>query len=306
MALTAVSRPPWAVTMMTMISSSNSLTFSSTSRPEMPGICISRRTSSGCSSRTSFRASSPLPAVRTSYPCFIRFCSRDQRIRCSSSTTIIFAFLIGAPLYLNGRVRHPRRGRSRLNGAGLKLNGKDRPLAVFAVDGQDPAVLGDEFVTDGEAETGALGLGGKERREDFPQDLRRDAGAGIGNADPDPLLPLFFQRSAGDGEYAPLPHCLERIQDQIEKHLLDLFGVHIDGGEIFIEFQPFFHVLPSPVLGGEHESFLQDGVHVDAGRLGLGRFAEKEQVIDRFVEPLDLFKDFVDDFRAGIGRRTIL
>src|SRR6266567_827568 len=185
MALTAVSRPPWAVTMMTMISSSNSLVFSSTSRPEMPGIWISRRTSSGCSSRTSFRASSPLPAVRTSYPCFLRFCSRDQRIRCSSSTTIIFAFLIGAPLCLNGRLRHPRHGKSRLPGAGLELDVKDRPLAVFAFDGKDPAVLGDELVTDGQAETGALGLGGKERREDFLQDLRGDAGAGIGDADSD-------------------------------------------------------------------------------------------------------------------------
>src|SRR6185369_65646 len=36
----------------------------------------------------------------TSYPCFLRFCSSDQRIRCSSSTTRIFIFLILNPLPL--------------------------------------------------------------------------------------------------------------------------------------------------------------------------------------------------------------
>ena len=64
-ALIAVSMVPWPEIMTTVVSGRRRLSSARVSRPSMRGIQMSRKTRSGISSATIFRASAPEPATLT-------------------------------------------------------------------------------------------------------------------------------------------------------------------------------------------------------------------------------------------------
>ena len=98
-----------------------------------------------------------------------RSASRESRTRGSSSTSRTVA--------LGAHVRHP---------GDRQADGEDRAPLRRAGLGRDlAAVLLEDLVADARPEAGAFadGLGREERVEDAAQDVGRDAGAGVGDAD---------------------------------------------------------------------------------------------------------------------------
>ena len=79
-----------------------------------------------------------------------------------------------------------------------------------------------------EAETGAVALGGVERPENVGQVLRRDAAAGVA----DNHAGTTLSRANLNTHCARLLHGLNCVQEQIQKHLVNLIAVVLDFGQI--------------------------------------------------------------------------
>src|SRR5215213_2032785 len=87
------------------------------------------------------------------------------------------------------------------------------------------AVVLDDRARDREADTHSQRLGGDEGLKELRGNLRRDARSAIGNRYFDKTGTL---RSCYDHQFAPIRpiHRFNRISDQIEQDLLDLYSVH--------------------------------------------------------------------------------
>src|SRR3954451_22214530 len=93
-------------------------------------------------------------------------------------------------------------------------------------------VVFDDFLADGEAEAGALGfallggaLGGEEGLEDLGEELFGDAGAGVDHLEAG-FLGLAAERGGLDREGAALAeHGVAGVDQEVEEHLLELYGV---------------------------------------------------------------------------------
>src|SRR5512134_2659864 len=131
-------------------------------------------------------------------------------------------------------------------------------------------MLAYDFVTNGQAEPGPLGLGSKERGEQFPQDLFRDSLAGISNGYSynKPVVRLGNLRRKR--KRPPAGHRLECVQDKIEEYLLNLLGIDVNIGQIFGNIQFLFYELPTLVLGSKNQGLFEDLVYVGIDKLRRG------------------------------------
>src|SRR5437763_7066776 len=179
----------WPVSMMTSGGFGRWWTRRRSSMPSMFGIEMSESSTSTLLSSRSLSAASPSGATRTSWPMRCNSFWRTSRRLDSSSATRMRA---GCRFSLNSvslSVRVFRRG---------QRNAEDRPAPDGRVNRDATAVLRNNTITDGEAETGAAPdlLRREERVEDALAYLHGDALPRVAHLDADPLtLLLIAQRT---------------------------------------------------------------------------------------------------------------
>ena len=162
-------------------------------------------------------------------------------------------------------------------------DGEGRALSRPVQGGDLAPVLEDDLLGDGQAEPGALGLGGDEELEDV-QPLRQPR-PGVVHAEPRPAV-----HEAALHPYPPsLGHGLDRVSEQVEQDLLHASAIEAQGGKGLPDPARFEAHSPRPRLGGEKP-------HDLLREVGQGGFVvvwavgprEKEEILDQGVQALDL------------------
>ncbi|MNV37307.1 hypothetical protein D3C71_1288220 [compost metagenome] len=102
----------------------------------------------------------------------------------------------------------------------------------------------DDALARDQPQPGAVGLGGEERIEQVRQGLRAHPGAFVGHRDAQPFLALAVAVGRrAQGQAAPLGHGLDRIQGQVQQHLLQLGVVGIHGQVVIGHVQVQAHLV---------------------------------------------------------------
>src|SRR4051794_21194093 len=230
--------------MMTGSSCCRSLICGNRSRPLCPGSARSRSTKSKFSSSRMRSPCSPSPAIRTWYPSRVSRSSRDSRIPASSSMTRMLAL----PGVLEERGADKFKGEST---SGMDRIPRQRKLKMEGCAGADRAlhvdfsrVFLDDAVGHGEAEPRAplvprlgSGLGGEEWIVDALQVLGSDAGAGIA----DQRFDMSVDQR-GHPQAAAAGHGFLGVQKEIEKDLLQLSGVAVNGRKLGCQIEVDLHL----------------------------------------------------------------
>src|SRR5450830_295825 len=192
-----------------------SLTSESNCGPSMPGIRQSLMTRSISSCSSTSRASRPLPAVKTRISFWLNAeLSRSQSLGSSSTTrtlcVIVFFLILMVQVAAMGR--------------NVQVEGR---AGIFFADALDtPVMVFHDRIDLRQAQAGARGLGGDERRENTLDHVRLDALAGVGHAD-DGIARVLGN---ADGQAPALGHGVDGIEDQVQAGLFQLPGVGIQGG----------------------------------------------------------------------------
>ncbi len=155
-------------------------------------------------------------------------------------------------------------------------------------------MLLDDAVGGGEAEAGAFALffGGEERLEDFIDNFRRHAAAGIGDGQAD-VFPGhgleaagvlsgddFVVSADGDGSFAGAGlHGVSGIDAQVHDDLFEFADVGVGGPEGGIEVQ-FDGELGAEAALDERVELAQSGVEVAVGEFDVAPAGESEQSFD--------------------------
>ena len=169
--------------------------------------------------------------------------------------------------------------------------GADRALDVnFA------GVLLNDAVGDREAESGAApvarsgsGLGGEEGIVDALQVLGRDAGAGVG----DQSLDMAVDQR-GDAQAAAAGHGFLGVEQQVEKDLLQLAGIAVDGRQIVGQVEIDIDLRGLELVFEQRERVADDLVEVGLAELGGGGAGEVEQAVGDFGGAEALLGDLVE------------
>src|SRR6266508_1515086 len=257
-------------------------TASSTSMPERSGMLWSVSTRSKGFSLKRVTASLPPPASATSKLCFLRNPQTSSRWAGSSSTT---------------RMR-------KASAIGRLAEGKRNPEAGAAAGlahSLDRAAVGlDDAPDDREPEPEPLGLRRHVWLEHLRKQFRGDAAPGIRHGD--------GQHSAGgsgDLERPARGHGLDRVQYQVEQHLLETVTVGMqyrqtgrnlpdDGDAGFARFR--LH---------EAQHFLEESRHDDGLALEGHRPGQREEFLDDRVEAPDLALDQVHHAQVLLARSRL-
>src|SRR5438094_2446304 len=224
MAWIADSRDAYPVSMIVIVSGWRSRTAFSTSRPSPSSRRRSVRTRSYSVSRTIARACTPLVVVDTLQPSSCRIALIVKTTLSSSSTTRTLGCSGIARRSLDRQGDH-----------------ECRPATHSAAHAHRPAVTLHDALRHPEPQPGPLtGLRGEERLEDLRDELVRYPLAGITNLDLDGIPPEDLglgagTRLCGDRDRPALWHRVRRVQQEIEKDLLQLVGRRANAREPRIE-----------------------------------------------------------------------
>src|SRR6185437_13542066 len=240
--------------MITARSSSMRFSSSSVAMPSSPGIMMSTIAASNGSARAISSPSVPDEATRTSYPSRVSRVSRISRMISSSSTTRIVPWReVAIPLLRPRRAlgHHRRRQHQREAGA----------LSNRAVASDHPVVLVDDPVGDRQAEAGAAAdrLGGEERIVDARQLLWRDPRSGVGNLGDR----LAVDNARRHRQPAALRHRVARVEEQVEKHLLQLVLDAADDDRRGRQIAPHLDLPDLELMFEQREDVGDDGVQID-------------------------------------------
>src|SRR5208337_1833839 len=204
-ARTDVGTSPWPVTNTMGISSSSSAILSCRSRPLRPGSRTSNTRQLGASVRGRVKNSCAEAKVSARNPADRSRLSNASRIDASSSTTKTTASGSGiAPLFI---IRESERE----GGSGTVVRRGPQPSAVALDDG----------AADREPHSHASGFGGVERVEESFCALRVEAAARVLHCDAHRIeLTALRPDDQLSGAVLHRTHGLDRVQDQVEHHLL--------------------------------------------------------------------------------------
>ena len=137
-----------------------------------------------------------------------------------------------------------------------------------------------DAVADGQSQAHALAhlLGGEERVEEAAEQMLRDAGAGVLEADEHQVAALGHR--GADGEPALALHGLPAVHQQIDEHLLQFALVPQDRGEVRVQLLDQLDTLELEVILHQGDHFFQDGVDLQGHHLGGHVPGELQQSLD--------------------------
>src|SRR5579864_29274 len=152
-----------------------------------------------------------------------------------------------------------------------------------------------DAVGDREPQAGAAGLavarrilGGEEGVVNAVNVLLGDALAGVadGHIHPGPVAGAHTQGAA-------VGHGVLGIQKQVKKHLLQLAGVALNGGQMIVEFGMHLDARGLELMFQQGKGVADDFVDVNLGEFGAAGAGEIEQVVDDFRGAESLARDFI-------------
>src|SRR3970040_1025675 len=251
-------------------------------RPSLPGRLTSSRTRSNGRSSIYLRAVSASGAALTSNPSAPRSNSSPSRISASSSMTRTFPLDTGC-------FRFPRYRELQAEGCAATRCAGDINLA---------AVFADNAVAYRQPEPGAaeVGLGGKERIENLVQVVPPDAHAAIVDLD-------FDDRIAGHGpnlEHAAIGHGIFGVQEKVQKDLLELAVVAVDGRQFRLQILEHADAAGLELVIEQQEGIFDHPVEVDFGELRARGAGEAEQVIDDLRSAEGLLDDLFNQLQPRV------
>src|SRR5271157_1760605 len=231
---------------MTGRSGWRSFIWGRSSRPLWPGSARSSSTRSKLSWSIIRSPSSPSAAILAVYPSSLSSASSDSRMAISSSTTRMRVWLSTAPespagadadgfnsVSTSGMNTCPQQGKLKVEGCA----GADGALDMYLA-----GVLLDDAVGDGKPQAGTAAVasagyvfGGEKRIVDALQVFGRDPGAGVVDQRGNVFVLPVEQR--GQAQAAASRHGFLGVQQQVEKYLLQLAGVAVDGRQFLCQFQ---------------------------------------------------------------------
>ena len=154
-------------------------------------------------------------------------CARDSRQDAGATPALLrryFRYFVLSGCGLGGGLR--------CGLSGWRVKGEEHSeLAAFSYHAGDfdaAVMFFDDAAGEREAESSAVAFSGVERAENVGQDLSRDAATGVGDDDGCAI----FLRTYFDGNGARSLDGLFCIQEQIEKHLMNLIAVMLDFGQV--------------------------------------------------------------------------
>ncbi len=157
-----------------------------------------------------------------------------------------------------------------------------------------------QLAADRQTKPGPLGLGGMERNKNLFQLLIRNPRPGINHPDPDVTLVISLMKIGLDDQGTALLHGLDSVENNIKQDLLNLFFVNPDRRQTPGQFLDAMDVLCLRMLRDKEQRCLDQAVDIDEIEFRFARPAEVEQVVDRLVEPLDLFEHLFDNLLARV------
>src|SRR5579872_7363810 len=137
-------------------------------------------------------------------------------------------------------------------------------LSHRAADFNTTVVVLDDAVGEREAEAGAIAFGGVKRPENVGQILGRDAASGVADHDAGTTL----SRTDLDPYCAWTIHRLNCVQEQIQKHLVNLIAVMLDLGKAGCLLQFNLDRSGEYLLTRQHHGVFNRGIEVAPANFG--------------------------------------
>src|SRR5215213_1189475 len=180
-------------------------------------------------------------------------------------------------------------------------------LSIVRPDLYVAAVGRDDSVADGEPKARARpgGLRRVERVEDMRAMFGRDACAAVADLDDD----LAGERvvACGDQQLAAFWHSVARVEQQVEKDLLELVSVGEDERRILVLFRAQAKTLESLVEAGEANAGRDDAVDVERRARRRARSREIHHVAQDLRDAVNLCRDKTQHLlRLGVHLRARL
>ena len=137
--------------------------------------------------------------------------------------------------------------------------------AVRAVRGvpKTPLVRLDDRAADRQAHPHALGLGREGRREDPVSLARADSGAGIRDRQGHGVAVARLRTDRQDSRLAPLRHRVDGVDDEVEKHLLQLDPVTGHDRDLLHRFHSHRNPMPLQLASAQSERLLLQLVDIE-------------------------------------------
>ena len=165
-----------------------------------------------------------------------------------------------------------------------------------ALDMNLAGVLLNDAVGNGKAKAGAAplawsgrGLGGEERIVDALEMFGRDAGAGVGDHGFDMAVD---QR--GDAQAAAAGHGFFGVEQEVEKDLLQLAGIAVNGGQIVYQLEVDDDLRGFELVLEQRERIANDLVQIGLAELGGGGAREIQQAVGDFRGAETLLRDLFE------------
>jgi hypothetical protein len=161
-----------------------------------------------------------------------------------------------------------------------------------------------DALADGQAQAGALLLGGEEGDEEAAQVTRRNAHPGVAKAHLQEggrgPAPGRAAQAGRDLQLASLGHGLQGVEGQVEEHLAQLLGVRAHLGQAVDEGGGDLH-LAGPLLHllQQQQRLLHHVVHVEGLLVAAVGAGVVEELGDDLVQPIDLLHDDVEELLDG-------
>src|SRR5512140_1228104 len=179
------------------------------------------------------------------------------------------------------------------------------PFAGSLANLDEPLVLVNDLLRDGETEPCPPLLGREERVEDLFEDLRGDPGPGVDHRRDDVPGPVPDLFKAVDHHLSPRRNGVHRVADEVPHHLLQLLAVPLHHERLQRSELDRHSFLPGLARADRPGDVPEQHRHVEAHRVPWRRAGVGQEVGDEAVQPLAFPPDDVEEGRrfAGGGGR---
>ena len=145
-------------------------------------------------------------------------------------------------------------------------------------------MLVDDSLGDGQSQSRAAGLGGKERTKDTIVILRRNPHARVGDCNGRP----FALRAAGDSQFAAVGHGLLGVNDDVEQRLAKQFLIRRTVHRSLFGDEAHVNVIGGQQRAAKFDETCDDAVEINLGPLHRARAGKIEELVEQGLQSFGL------------------